>query len=58
VGYTTGQLRIPLRAERHNGPGDEADNRAIERLKTEIATLIELNPEFRRVAPLSVEGGV
>jgi hypothetical protein len=58
MGYTTGELRIPLRAERHGGPEDEADNAAVESLKSEIEALLAANYDYQRVAPLGVEGGV
>lgn len=58
MGYAIGELRIPLRAERHNSAGDKADDEAIESLKMEINALIDSTPEYGRVASLGCEGGV
>lgn len=58
MGYTTGEFRIALRAERHNGPDDETDNEAIENLRMEIEALIASDPSYSRVAIIGVSGGI
>lgn len=52
MGYDVDYIRIGIRLERHNGPGDKADNEAYERLKQELWHLLDSDPDYRRIAHL------
>jgi hypothetical protein len=58
MGYHTGELRISLRKSAHNDERDYEDERAIENLRLTIQEVIDNDLDYRRIAPLGVEGGV
>jgi len=49
MGYDIYTIQRQARLERHNGPGDEADNAAYERFQREIDALIDSDPDYRRI---------
>lgn len=57
MGYTSSELRIPLRLDNHGGEEQARDRQAVDALKEEIAELIRGNPDFEQIAVLGVEGG-
>jgi len=57
MGYTSGELNIPLILDNHLGEQHWRDREAADQLKHEIQMLIESNPAYERIACIGVSGG-
>lgn len=55
MGRETRYIKIPCNVSRHNSEQDRLDDAAVDRLKAAIASLIEDDSEYSRVARLGVE---
>lgn len=49
MGYDLYEISRTARLERHNGPGDEADNEAFARFSQEVSALIDSDPDYSRI---------
>ena len=56
MGYTTAEIRIPLRLDNHNGEEQVRDRQEAANLAAEIRALVARVPAYERIAIIGVEG--